>query len=59
MSTIIIITPPKKDQTARVVPTADGAEIQDGSGFSVATFQSIDQAQAYLRSIKNIEKTAE
>lgn len=59
MSTIIIITPPKKDQNARVFPSAEGAEIQDGNGVSIASFQSIDQAQAYLRSIKNLGKGAE
>lgn len=56
LSTIIIITPPKKPAAAnRVVETVEGAEIQDESGQSVATFtgeSAYDNAIKYLKVMK-------
>lgn len=55
MSTIIIITPPKKPEANRVVETTDGAEIQNAEGQSVATFtgeSAYDNAIKYLKVMK-------
>ena len=55
MSTIIIITPPKKKAQRQAVETADGAEIVEG-GQAVATFtgpNAYDNAFKYLRAMKD------
>lgn len=54
MSTVIIITPPKKPPA--LVAESDGsASLVDESGVTVATFKNADQAIAYLKSIKKLE----
>lgn len=57
MSTIIIITPPKKPNAAnRVLETPDGADIVNAEGQSVATFtgpEAYDQAIRYLKVMKD------
>lgn len=55
MSTIIVITPPKKPEANRVLETDGGAEIQDASGSAVATFEgpnAYDNAIKYLKVMK-------
>jgi hypothetical protein len=55
VSTIIIIGGGTKPNANRVVETAEGAEIQDSSGMSVATFvgpNAYDNAIKYLKVMK-------
>jgi hypothetical protein len=53
VSTIIILTPPVRPQ--RVAKTDTGAEIRDEQDATIATFNSVEDAQAYLRSIEQLQ----